>query len=153
MDVGADEQRVAVPVRHDGLCPPTPTVRGSPANGPRLISVARPAMKISVFFGFLLDFEIGLGGGGLLLLIARRRLSLLRDSGNAANRPGKQNIHAAGHGNGLGKLSPTRRVVSPACEATSNCLMTSSTAARCSWEFAVTMSELEYGSLVMRTLP
>ncbi len=51
------------------------------------------------------------------------------------------------------KFRATRRVVSPASEGTSNCLMTASTAAKFSEELAVMISALEWGSLVMRTLP
>ena len=47
----------------------------------------------------------------------------------------------------------TRMVVSPACEGESSSLRTASTASSPSGEFEVTMSEFEYGSLVMRTLP
>src|SRR6266850_6545702 len=50
-------------------------------------------------------------------------------------------------------FNPMRKVESPASDGTSNCLITASTAAMFSSELEVRISELECGSLVMRTLP
>ena len=53
----------------------------------------------------------------------------------------------------LAYFNPMRKVLSPACEGWSSCLRTFSITARFSFELDVTMIALEYGSLVMRTLP
>ena len=53
----------------------------------------------------------------------------------------------------LANFKPMCSVLSAASGGRSNWLMISSTAARFSFEFAVTMSAFEFGSLVMRTLP